>query len=234
MCLLAIVLWAGMSVPAQGQGKKGNRRQSKDRKQQAGQVQENPQEQAPAAENNGGKGKASEKAADQGQAAEKNAGKGQAAAKNGGKGKNGGPQGKKTDAAATDASAKGQGKGKGQEKQSEALQKQLQHEQAKHLERQARLNRIRELAVKKGDAEMVARVDKLIAQEKQVYDRKLGHTQGQPRATQTPGAPSDGKGKDRPGAGATGEPKEKSGPQAQEQGTQPVPAAAEPNQPKEK
>jgi hypothetical protein len=74
-----------------------------------------------------------------------------------------------------------QGKGKGQEKQAQALQKQLQHEQDKHMERVARLNRIRELALKKGDTETVARVDKLIAKEQEVYTRKQAKMQGQPR-----------------------------------------------------
>lgn len=85
---------------------------------------------------------------------------------------------------ATDKS--GKGKGKGQEQQEKAFQKQLQHAQAKHLERQARLNRIRELAVKKGDQELVARVDKLMAKEAQVHGRKQARLQGQPRAEGAP------------------------------------------------
>ena len=66
------------------------------------------------------------------------------------------------------------------------MQKQMQHDQAKHLERQARLARIRELAVKKGDTEMVARVDKLIQKQQDVYNRKMQHMQGQKRATPQP------------------------------------------------
>lgn len=78
---------------------------------------------------------------------------------------------------------KGQG-GKGQQHQQQlqALQKQQQQEAAKHLERQARLNRIRELAVQKGDKDMVARVDKLIAKENEVNTRKLEQLQQQHRA----------------------------------------------------
>lgn len=54
--------------------------------------------------------------------------------------------------------------------------------QAKQLERQARLMRIRELAQQKGDAETVARVDKLIAKQNEVFNRKQTHLQGQKRA----------------------------------------------------
>jgi len=63
-------------------------------------------------------------------------------------------------------------KGKGQQQRLEAFQKQLLQERDKHMARQARLARIRELAVKKGDNEMVARVDKLIAKENSLFDRK--------------------------------------------------------------
>jgi hypothetical protein len=80
----------------------------------------------------------------------------------------------------------GKGKGKGQEQQEKAFQKQLQRTQAKHLERQARLNRIRELALKKGDQETVARVDKLLAKEAEVHGRKQARLQGQPRAVEAP------------------------------------------------
>jgi hypothetical protein len=113
--------------------------------------------------------KAQENAPAATETADKNAGKSKAAKQaddavgKAGEQKQGGPQGKKMEKAATDAveqgKGKGKGKGKGQEKQAQAFQKQLQHEQAKHMERQARLARIRELAVKKGDAEMIARVD---------------------------------------------------------------------------
>jgi hypothetical protein len=74
------------------------------------------------------------------------------------------------------------GKGKQHEQQMLAFQKQQQKEAAKHLERQARLNRIRELAVQKGDKEMIARVDKLIAKESEVNSRKLQQLQQQHRA----------------------------------------------------
>jgi hypothetical protein len=91
--------------------------------------------------------------------------------------------GKESPAAARQAAGKGgTPKGRGHEQQLLALQKQLQHEQAKHMERRARLTRIRELAMHKGDAEVVARVDKLMAKEQQVYERKLTHVQQQRRA----------------------------------------------------
>jgi len=82
--------------------------------------------------------------------------------------------------AAADKKAAAQDKGKAAEKalgkehqqQLAALRKQLLHEQAKHLERKARLERIKQLAVKEGDSKTIARVDKLIADEQKQYDRK--------------------------------------------------------------
>jgi len=69
-------------------------------------------------------------------------------------------------------------KARGQEQQARAFEKQAQHETAKHMERQARLVRIRELAVQKGNTKMVEQVDQLIAKEKQLYERKLQRMQG--------------------------------------------------------
>jgi len=71
--------------------------------------------------------------------------------------------------------------GKAHEQQMRAFDKQAQQRTAKHMERLARLNRIRDLAVQKNDQNMIARVDKLIAQENQVFDRKLTKLQGQNR-----------------------------------------------------
>ncbi len=76
----------------------------------------------------------------------------------------------------------GQAKGKGHQQQMRAFEAQQQRHRAKHMERQARLARIRELAVQKGDAEMIARVDKLIAKEQQVHERKGVRLQEQKRA----------------------------------------------------
>lgn len=165
MCMFAVVLWASAGVLAQGQGKGqggGDKERVQERGPQSSKAQENAPASEAAAEKNAGKGKAA-KQADEG------------AAKQGKKGQ-----------APTDTSDKG--KGKGRDQQAQSLQKQLQHEQAKHMERVARLNRIRELALKKGDTEMVARVDKLIAKENEVYTRKQGKMQGQPRATGMTGA----------------------------------------------
>jgi len=78
------------------------------------------------------------------------------------------------------------GKGKEHQAQLQAMDKQLRHAQAKQLERQARLARIRELAVQKGDTETVARVDKLIAKQNQVHVRKQQHLQTQKRAMEQP------------------------------------------------
>lgn len=144
-CMCAVVLWAGASVLAQGQGKE--------------RVKGGPQA-----------SKAPESASAADAAAEKNVGKGKAAKQDESGTKAGGPkqdgtQGKKTGQATDEASGKGKGKGS---------DKKVQNEQAKHMERQARLARIRELAEKKGDKEMVARVDKLIAKEQEVYGRKQG------------------------------------------------------------
>ena len=160
-CLCAVVL-GRVRCAAQGQGK-GQGGGDKERVKDAGPQSSNAAESAPAAEATG----------------EKNAGKGKAAKQaDESATKQGGAQGKKGQTS-TDTSDKG--KGKGREQQAQAFQKQQQKEQAKHMERQARLNRIRELAIKKGDTDMVARVDKLIAKENEVYTRKQGKMQGQPR-----------------------------------------------------
>lgn len=90
-------------------------------------------------------------------------------------------------------------KARGQEQQARVFEKQAQHETAKHLERQARLARIRELVVQKGDAKLIEQVDQLIAKEKQLFDRKLQRMQGQGRPGGTlPTPPPVGvKGKDK-------------------------------------
>jgi hypothetical protein len=53
-----------------------------------------------------------------------------------------------------------------------AIDQQLTYEKDKHLDRIARLNRIRELAQQQGDNEAVARTDTLIEKEKQLYQMK--------------------------------------------------------------
>jgi hypothetical protein len=64
-------------------------------------------------------------------------------------------------------------KGKNHAQQLEAMRKQTEHEQAKHLERQARLQRIRQLAQQKGNDKLVAKVDELMAKENARYERKM-------------------------------------------------------------
>jgi len=184
-CVLAVLLWTGAQALAQGKGQGKEQRQRPSRTEQAGAAEaakptEVPQVgQAPA-----GKGK---KAIEDASAKVKDeAAKGKKAVEDAAaKGKGDVAKGKKAEQAA-DAAAKGKGKGKDKLQQAQAFDKQLRHEQAKHMERQARLTRIRELAVQKGDTETVARVDKLIAKEQQVFGRKQLRLQGQKRAVEQP------------------------------------------------
>ena len=166
-CVVAVLLWAGTEALAQGKGQG---------KSEQGSVKDN------AAKLN--KPQAGSEAV--GGVAGKQAGKDAKGAAEGmasDAAKQAEVHGKKAEKSYGDAMEKGKGKA-GQQLQS--MQKQMQHDQAKHLERQARLARIRELAVKKGDTEMVARVDKLIQKQQDVYNRKMQHMQGQKRATPQP------------------------------------------------
>jgi hypothetical protein len=63
-------------------------------------------------------------------------------------------------------------KGKEHQQQMNALDKQMVHEKAKFLKSTARLKRIRELAVQKGDTKTVERVDKLMAKAQQINSGK--------------------------------------------------------------
>jgi hypothetical protein len=161
-CTLALVLWVGVGVRAEGKGKGkagGEAASGKVRETKPVQGQGVP----PAGDRNAGQG----------------------VGKPGRVEKQTGPQSKKAGpASGASEKGKGQAKGKDHEQQAQAFQKQQQHELAKHMERQARLNRIREIAVQKGDTEMIARVDKLIVKEQGVYGRKLQRLQGQARAAQ--------------------------------------------------
>jgi hypothetical protein len=67
------------------------------------------------------------------------------------------------------------------EMKGKAHEQQAQQRMAIHMKRQAQLNRLRELAVQKGDDKMVARIDKLIAHENQLHERKVMKMQGQKR-----------------------------------------------------
>jgi hypothetical protein len=162
-CMLAVVLWVGAGALAQGQGKGqrgGDKGRDKQKEVKAESAKGNAQAGA-TARKDVGKGKTGQPADESAVAP-------------------GGPQGKKGGKAVTDAVEKGKGKGPGQ--QAQALQRQVRQEQAKHMERLARLNRIRELAQKKGDKDMIARVDKLLLKEQEVYNRKLQQVQSQRRA----------------------------------------------------
>ncbi len=165
-CVLAVLLWTGAQALAQGQGKgKG-----KDKAEPPSAEVAKP----PQSVGGNSLGEAAEKAGKQGkQAGEDLATQGKNAAKD--------LKGK-----ADDAVEKGKGKGKEHQGQFQAFEKQMRHDQAKHMERQARLARIRELAVQKNDQETIARVDKLIAKEQQVYGRKQLHLKGQNRAAGQP------------------------------------------------
>lgn len=63
-------------------------------------------------------------------------------------------------------------RGKEHQQQIMAFDKQLVHEKAKYLRNVARLKRIRELAVQKGNTEMVERVDKLMKKAQQINSEK--------------------------------------------------------------
>jgi len=69
-------------------------------------------------------------------------------------------------------SEKAPGRGRFHQQQLKALQTQLVHEQAKHLWRLARLNRIRQLAIETGDTKTAERVDKLLGMENQRFSRE--------------------------------------------------------------
>ncbi len=54
-----------------------------------------------------------------------------------------------------------------------AVEQQIVGEENKHRDRTARLNRIRELAQQQNNADIIARVDKLVGKEKQRYGAKM-------------------------------------------------------------
>ena len=75
------------------------------------------------------------------------------------------------------------GLGKGHKQQLEAIKKQFVREEAKHLKRKARLERIRELAVEEENTKVVERIDKLLGKEQQRYDRKQQRMQKRQQKT---------------------------------------------------
>ena len=62
--------------------------------------------------------------------------------------------------------------GKDTAQQFEAIQKQIAHEEAKHLRRVTRMKRIQELALEEGNEDIVKRVDTLRQKEEGRYERK--------------------------------------------------------------
>jgi len=62
-----------------------------------------------------------------------------------------------------------------------ALDKKLSHERAKHAERLAKLDRMRELALKRKSKDLTSRIDRLLLKENQRYGRKVQKTQMQRR-----------------------------------------------------
>lgn len=54
----------------------------------------------------------------------------------------------------------------------------MAHEEAKHLNRVARLGRIKTLAEKQGNDEMLGRVNKLMEREQKRYEQKMGRIKG--------------------------------------------------------
>jgi hypothetical protein len=87
------------------------------------------------------------------------------------------------------------GKGKEHQQQLAAMRAKIERERAKHLERTAKLERIRELAVAEESSETIARVDKLMQKERQRYTRKHRRMEMQMRTLmrttgRKPGAPA--------------------------------------------
>jgi hypothetical protein len=78
--------------------------------------------------------------------------------------------------AAGAAKGKGKGKGKGKAQQAEAIGKQLEHEQQKSVERQARLQEMLKVAQEKGDEKAAARIQSLMDKEQGRYNKKLDKT----------------------------------------------------------
>ena len=69
-------------------------------------------------------------------------------------------------------------KGRNHQQQLRAVDKQITHEQEKHHNRVARLQRIRQLAQEKGKTDTVERIDKLLAKEQKRFDAKQKRMNG--------------------------------------------------------
>lgn len=169
LLILLVLTWSCDTVFAQGKSKgKGKGRQDK----QADKVEEKKAGKGKAVEKNAGepKGKGKGKVVETDAGKGKGKGKGKAAEKDTARDKDRG----RVKAAEKDTA---KGRGKGHQQQLKALEAQMFHEEAKHVKRVARLERIRELAAEEGNTKTVARVDKLLGKERQRYDRKLQRMQ---------------------------------------------------------
>jgi hypothetical protein len=73
---------------------------------------------------------------------------------------------------------KGAAKGKGHQQQLKAFERQMVHEEAKHLKRAARLKQILDLAKGQDDDKMLARANKLMEREQKRYEQKVQRLKG--------------------------------------------------------
>ena len=152
MLVVLVVLWSGSVVYAQGKGKGAGKKDE-----QSSKVQN--------------KGKSAEKK----ETVKKEVAQGDSEAKVEKAKKQAGSakaKDKALEGAAKGKSTENIGKGKGRQQQSNALKKQMLHEQAKHRKRLAHFNRIRELAAKKGDTAILERLKVLEEKEQGRYDGK--------------------------------------------------------------
>ncbi len=174
VCALAVLLWIGADAMAQGKGPgQGSATQVKENAPSPDKTPQGNRSVAGTGPKEAGK-------------VDKNAPRPDRDSTAGGP-KPGTPQGKNAQPP-LNALEKGKSPGKEGIKHAEAFRKQLRHEDAKHLQRHARLLRIRELAAQKGDKEMVARVEKLMEKEQQLHGRKLQKFEEKSQATRQPPA----------------------------------------------
>jgi hypothetical protein len=169
---LSVVLWSWGVVYAKGQGKGGGGKEARTVQAEQGERGKSRADDragkgddsaaGETAEKGGGKGGSKEVSAERG----RDSGKGEDAAKGSGKSKANAEEGEIGKGKAE------KGGGKGRQMQNDALDKQLVHEQAKHQERVARLERILKLAQDSGDNKAVERVKGLMEKEQNRYDEK--------------------------------------------------------------
>lgn len=173
LCAFGVLCWIGADVLGQGKGGGKGRPERPARAERPQRPSNGADGKKEAKAQQGQKGRATQKAAEVKAAGQQRAAQQADAAK---------PKAtKEATAQKKTAEETTQARGKNHQQQLRAFEAQRQRQRAKHMERQARLARIRELAVQKGDAKMIARVDKLIAKENQVHERKQTRLQQQQR-----------------------------------------------------